>query len=389
MGSIDELVKELEDFAASTTIGTGALADGRADPALATTPQEQREAAQQVAEELIALQSIFGEDNVQLLQLRRRPTDAALTKSSSQRSSLHNANDATGAEEDETSWTPDVTIRLCIAFEIEANEEREEPPLVRLSATLPPCYPIGEHAPQLQLLNRYVGAHGVDHGLFGRILRVYMQGGATTAEDSVHPGLWQPGSVALFDGIERVREVVQSWHDERESERVARRLEDDAHKSQQDIISLRSPSQDENGHDIRASDSVATSSSKSMGQQIHSDLEIVSSPAITERKSIFVGHAAKINDPSQVRECFSSFKFLIGKSSSQQHFPDWLFRFHLSLHNFFKTVRLLVRHIRSFMHGSASPTEEPYTGTATTTVKQQQEGDWPTCLIYCTSRMSW
>ncbi|PWN90360.1 UPF0029-domain-containing protein [Acaromyces ingoldii] len=274
MGSVEELVKELEAFAASTTAGAG-LQDNPSLPPL----HEQKEAAQQVAEELIALQSIFGEDNVQLLQLRR-PTDA-IAHSRPQKP----ASDTETSE----SWDPEVTIRLCIAFQIDAEiPDSDEPPLVRLSATLPPSYPIDEHAPQLQLLNRYIGAHGVDHSLFGCVLRVFMEGAG--ADDS-RQGLWQPGNVALFDGIEKVRELVQSWYEEREGERVARRLADDSHRSQS--ITSFDP-------DDKREDEADSAMDVGTGEPERQKFEIISSPPIAERKSVFVGHVARIKDSSQV-----------------------------------------------------------------------------------------
>ena len=284
MGSVEELVKELEAFAASTTAGAG-LQDNSSLPPL----HEQKEAAQQVAEELIALQSIFGEDNVQLLQLRR-PTDA-----------IAHSRPQTPASDTETgkSWGPEVTIRLCIAFQIDAEiPDSDEPPLVRLSATLPPSYPIDEHAPQLQLLNRYIGAHGVDHSLFGCVQRVFMEGAG--ADDS-RQGLWQPGNVALFDGIEKVRELVQSWYEEREGERVARRLADDSHRPQS--ITSFDP-------DDKREDESDSAMDMATGEPERHKFEIVSSPPITERKSVFVGHVARIKDPSQVRSHERPFAFV-------------------------------------------------------------------------------
>lgn len=237
---VDELIGQLQTFAAS---------------AEHEKTDVYREAAQQIADEMVALQSIFGGDSLTLLPFR----NGAFT------------------------WRPQESIRLCIVVPMGLADGNKDLS-IKLSATLPSGYPQTLSPPQLQLLSKYVGSHGVNHSLFGQILRIYYQG--VDATDHV---TFQQGEVALFDGVERVREKVEVWYSEREAERLQRQQDDKSH--------IRAAHTEDLQSDLNEKEESPPSKAEKVKQK---KVTIFSSPAITERKSVFVGHAALLTDVAQV-----------------------------------------------------------------------------------------
>ena len=74
---------------------------------------------------------------------------------------------------------------------------------LHILATLPRSYP-STSPPQLQLLSRYVGPFIVDPALSGPVLRTYFS--------SLTGVAWTAGDVAVFDGVEHVREKATQWY---------------------------------------------------------------------------------------------------------------------------------------------------------------------------------
>ena len=258
--------------------------------AFAEAEGAQESSAQQIADEMVALQSIFGEQSVALLPVRQSAgsplqtppaTDGPLDGSKSQ------------AQMD-IRWSPESAIRLCITVPLDRDGEadaEETAASIKLSATIPPGYPQRPTAPQLQLLNRYIGPHGVDHTLFGQVLRIYHQDSSIAGH-----AIFQPGEVALFDGIERVRDKVEEWYSTREAEVLQRREDDRLHRQ------AGAAEETEMDAAVRDTNCTLDASNGDGGRASPSSgVTLISAPAITERKSVFVGHAAVLTDASQVR----------------------------------------------------------------------------------------
>lgn len=245
---VEELVEQLQFYASSS----GEKVQEREEE-----EEILQEAAQQVADELIALQSIFGNDHV--LQAEGDDDDTKAT----------------------SSWRPGQPIHLCIAVPMDLGDHST---FVKISATLPSGYPQAAKPPQLQLLSRYIGSHSVDYTLFGLILRTFHQG---SGDNDL--SISQQGQVALFDGIEKVREHIEQWYSEREAEVWQRKEQDHIHQKEQES----SAKQVNRKND-------PTKTLNTIRADSDNKLKIYSSPAITERKSIFVGHAVVLNDISEV-----------------------------------------------------------------------------------------
>ncbi|UZJ52492.1 hypothetical protein CBS101457_001812 [Exobasidium rhododendri] len=228
-----------------------------------------RESAQQVADELAALQSIFGNESLDLLPLGH---EIGASTDDCQNDTLKGVR-----------WKPDQPSKLSITVPLDvypAVESDGESFVVRLSAILPSGYPQGPNPPQLQLLSRYVGPHRVDHTLVEQIRRIFSRIESPNCHLDFHPG-----EVVLFEGIEMVREIVGAWYSEREAKKMQKKEGDE-------LVQL-------------------TTTPGAVEQSIFDNLEdetispskqilLVNAPAITERKSIFVGHCSPINDPAQV-----------------------------------------------------------------------------------------
>lgn len=268
-GDVNSLIAQLEAFASS---------EGEASAAAdAPAAEEQREAAQQLADEVAALQSIYGDDSLHMLSIASPagPSSAATT--------------AAG------SWAPGQRLRFAISTTIEppaGAEASDEGVPIRLSATLPAHYPACASPPQLQLLSRYIGDESVDHTLVGQVLKAYLH---SSPADGVP---FTRGEVALFEGTEWARERIAAWY----AARVAERTANGRANAQQSAQARQELAQ--------ASTSIAQEAQPSQAGTTTFDddvsdrlplPQIVSAPALTERKSVFVGHAARISSPDEVR----------------------------------------------------------------------------------------
>jgi hypothetical protein len=213
-----------------------------------------------VMDEIAALLAIYGDDSVQAYTPSRPPSVNA---------DLHGNVDLAS--------TPDGPRYLSIRTTL--PPPHDDIPL-RLLVTLAASYP--HVAPQLQVQTLYLGDHSADYLLFGDILRVYMHDGADA---------FTSGDAALFDGIERAREIAGAWYAAKEAAKPAPPppLEEAA-----DTVEIEVP------HDTSAGDTRMLSSPRLPARNTRA-VEVAQSEPIVDRKSTFVGWAARITSPDQVR----------------------------------------------------------------------------------------
>jgi len=154
--------------------------------------------------------------------------------------------------------------------------------VIRLLVSLPPSYPASS-PPQLQLLSRYIGAFGADSDLFGSILRTFI---------SVNGVEWTPDSVCVFDGLQNVLERCVRWYEDHLSaEKAGELLRGDLHDDSRSPVSFES-----NGG--------SSQHTVPLPPEIHiampDGIRLFEAEPITDRKSVFVGRACMISDPSEV-----------------------------------------------------------------------------------------
>lgn len=156
----------------------------------------------------------------------------------------------------------------------------------RILVSLPPTYP-DSSPPQLQLLSRYIGAFQVDATLFSSVLKTYISSSGVERHE---------GEVAVFDGIERTREIIQRWYEERLSETTLREVMREDGKAQHVHQVEAILASQEKGTDSSTGDAIAVGPLVALPDGI----EIYEAEPITDRKSSFVGRACRITHPSQV-----------------------------------------------------------------------------------------
>ena len=98
---------------------------------------------------------------------------------------------------------------------------------------------------------------------------------------------WTPDNVCVFDGMESVRELCSQWYTERLAEEKASDLN---HGESYDTSSVPSHLIEEMDSDV----------AKSIESSLPKGIQITEAEPIVDRKSIFVGRACRITDPSQV-----------------------------------------------------------------------------------------
>ncbi|PVG00459.1 UPF0029-domain-containing protein [Serendipita vermifera] len=175
----------------------------------------------------------------------------------------------------ESSRISQTTVRLDIRTALSPPHESVK---FRILVSLPPTYPAST-PPQLQILSRYIGDFQVDSTLFGSVLKTYISAGGVE---------FKPGEVAIFDGIENVREVVQKWYEDRlNANKAAELLREDSKPH-----SHTPPDQTE-------ADSVVSSTPRNAAELPEGVFIWVSEPVV-DRKSTFIGRACRITHPSEV-----------------------------------------------------------------------------------------
>lgn len=142
---------------------------------------------------------------------------------------------------------------------------------VRIQVTLPKRYPMSDTAPSLRLLNRYIGDYGVPKHVSQDIANI------TSQQE------WHAGDLILFEAIDTAHERIKEWSytHERPTE-------------SQENTAMPDPE--------RKSVPVTESSPAELTTTVARDLidGITRGDAIVERKSEFLGHAARISHPDQV-----------------------------------------------------------------------------------------
>ncbi|KAJ7856598.1 ribosomal protein S5 domain 2-type protein [Mycena leptocephala] len=142
----------------------------------------QRQDRETVASELEVLQSIYGDDAIQLW-----------VPSASQH------------------HDPNITRYEAVLSLPSPHEDVS----IRVLVSIPDNYPASA-PPQLQLLSRYIGAFGADAGLFGEVLRTFISS-ASGVE-------WVPDAVCVFDGLQNVLDRCAAWYGDRLSAEAAGEL---------------------------------------------------------------------------------------------------------------------------------------------------------------------
>ena len=156
---------------------------------------------------------------------------------------------------------------------------------LRILVSLPLTYP-NSSPPQLQLLNRYIGPYRVDTGLFGSVLRTYI------SKDGVE---WLEDNVCVFDGIENVRERCAKWLGERLTEKTIAEL-----RIEDELEQKRSTGMDEEHRERIESKVSPSDNGPSKPAELPPNLTLFESEPFMDRKSVFIGRACRIEDPSQV-----------------------------------------------------------------------------------------
>ncbi|KAF7343414.1 hypothetical protein MVEN_01773900 [Mycena venus] len=160
---------------------------------------------------------------------------------------------------------------------------------VSIRVLLPESYPAAA-PPQLQLLSRYIGAFGADAGLFGEILRTFIS--SSSGVD------WVPDAVCVFDGLQSVLDRCATWYGDRLSaEAAGAMVRADTHPERE--VAPPPPSS------VSRMDPVATEL-----PPMPEGIKMFVAEPITDRKSAFVGRACVISDPSEVA-AFSAVSFRI------------------------------------------------------------------------------
>ena len=102
--------------------------------------------------------------------------------------------------------------------------------------------------------------------------------------------------MAVFDGIERTREIIQRWYEERLSETTLREVMREDGKAQHVHQVEAILASQAKGTDSSTGDAIAVGPLVALPDGI----EIYEAEPITDRKSSFVGRACRITHPSQV-----------------------------------------------------------------------------------------
>lgn len=154
--------------------------------------------------------------------------------------------------------------------------------------SIPPAYP-STAAPQLQLLSRYIGPFGVDHALFGAILRTYI------SSEGVE---WIADTVCVFDGLEWVKERCTEWYNTKKSEKLAGEL---LREDEKNLAANVPDVEEDKNKKISGLNENWEEAPPPVPTGIPEGLEIIEAEPVVDRKSAFVGRACRITDPSQVR----------------------------------------------------------------------------------------
>ncbi|KZO98061.1 UPF0029-domain-containing protein [Calocera viscosa TUFC12733] len=180
-------------------------------------------------------------------------------------------------------WSPGQSIRYEVVSLLSPPHDDTS---VRILVTLPHSYP-ATSPPQLQLLSKYIGPFPVTSSLFGDVLRTYLT--------NAHGVEYREGEVAVFDGLESVKERVGRWFGEEKDREVANDLAREHEREREHPSGSGSSTP-------KPKEAVTVSMPRELEVQaeLPEGIELVVAEPLVDRKSVFVGRACRITHPSQV-----------------------------------------------------------------------------------------
>ncbi|KAM0748824.1 UPF0029-domain-containing protein [Meredithblackwellia eburnea MCA 4105] len=210
----------------------------------------------------------------------------------------------------------------------EAEDEEEDGIPIKVLLSLPPSYPIQK--PLIQLHNTFIGPHTVTDSLFGTVVRTFMHDELAAVGGRLRGRVvWREGEVCLWEGLEEVKRVCGEWFEEREREKSVleslrqgvaayqigggRTTNGDARWQ---AVEKEEEEKDQEEEEIpeqvyidgdeafarklaqREADAAAAQTEKTAQVEVPN---IISSEPIMDRKSVFVGHAARVKSIIEVK----------------------------------------------------------------------------------------
>lgn len=111
-------------------------------------------------------------------------------------------------------------------------------------------------------------------------------------------GAFNPGDAAIFEGVERARETVAVYYERKISELAAKEAAN-PHTSQEDVdAAIETQRLEQECRQLSSTSQTPVNESKR--PPLPEGRTLFSSEPITDRKSVFVGHAIAIESPSEV-----------------------------------------------------------------------------------------
>ncbi|TIA87254.1 hypothetical protein E3P99_03289 [Wallemia hederae] len=158
---------------------------------------------------------------------------------------------------------------------------------ISILISLPPTYP---HAapPQMQLLSKYIGSHGVDSALFGEILRSFVS--------ELAGAQWVQDEPAIYNGIEDAREKCTRWYEDLSTRVVVGELQREEERENRLATNPQLIAQEKQLEE----EAILAASMEHQLDGLPEGLEIITTPSVTYTKSTFAGHCVRISSPSQV-----------------------------------------------------------------------------------------
>lgn len=272
--TVDELIEQLSQAALDSTSQDG---------------PSYLEACQSLSDELLALQAIYALDDASHLQL------SALRSSTGLSSSVVD------------HWTSGATIVLELRLPLDlpligqgSGTTQPPPEALRLSIDIPSQYPYSKSPPILCLLDRFLGPFEIDEKLQSQIERQTFStlddDGGSAASNAREAIAWQQGEVVLFESCESVKDTVATWYQHQVEEQDKRRQQDGraAAGTTTKQVEIQTTEQEEVKRTVGSSSTLPSTTAYLAGRQW------VSTPALTDRKSTFVGHAIALHHPDEV-----------------------------------------------------------------------------------------
>ncbi|GAA6061762.1 hypothetical protein JCM10212_000742 [Sporobolomyces blumeae] len=202
------------------------------------------------------------------------------------------------------SWDPSTAAPLRLVLATTLAPPLDDTPFHLLLSIPVPVYPASE-PPLIQLQDRYLSNFAVDDNLFAEVLRTFMH----DADAGLASGVEWTGGVCLFEGIEHVKEVCSRWVQERAAEKqrgeelrnaAARdhsERTDEGGEQERHRKGELAPEDD--GERIQDGDPTSPRLRRPPSSQVKCP-EIVSAEPLVDRKSVFVGHVARVQSVEQV-----------------------------------------------------------------------------------------